>query len=238
MRLYKLNTSVHKWLSLIVGLQLLVWLGTGLYFNLMDHGKASGNEFRTHTHHQGNVADFTLIPVSKIQSGSPLEVKLIWFSHQPYYHFIFDKGQHSYQKRDSLLFDAVTGKQINLSQKQILTLAQSSYSGTGQLASAVLTQPPFADHVRQQNPMWVVAVEDENNTTIYLDSITGQILGHANDDSRLKDLMMTLHFMDYANSGGFNHWWIIAFAFATLFLSITGITWLIQQYQNGLLKLS
>lgn len=234
----KLNTSVHKWLSLIVGLQLIVWLGTGLYFNLMDHRKASGNERRVVAHQRGNVADFNLMPVSHIQSRSPLEVKLIWVLHQPYYHFIFDRGQHSYQKRDSALFDAVTGKQITLSQKQILTLAQSSYSGTGQLASAVLTQPPFSDHVRQQNPMWVVAVGDENNTTIYLDSITGQILRHANDDFRLKDLMMTLHFMDYGNSGGFNHWWIIAFAFATLLLSITGITWLIQQYQNGLLKLS
>ena len=85
--------------------------------------------------------------------------------------------------------------------------------------------------------MWQVAVEDENNTTIYLDSITGQVLRHANDDFRLKDLMMKLHFMDYGNSGGFNHWLIIAFAFATLFLSITGVTWLIQQYRSGLLKL-
>ena len=43
--------------------------------------------------------------------------------------------------------------------------------------------------------MWQVAVEDENNTTIYLDSITGQVLRHANDDFRLKDLMMKLHFL-------------------------------------------
>lgn len=238
MQLYKLNTSIHKWLSLIVGLQLLVWLGTGLYFNLMDHSKASGNEFRVHSHHAGNVSDFNLIPVSAINSDSPLQVELIWILHQPYYHFIFDKGQHSYQKRDSVLFDAVTGKPFNLTQKQILTLAQNSYSGSEQLTSLVLTQPPFSDYVGQQNPMWVATVGDENNTTIYLDSITGKILRHANDDFRLKDLMMTLHFMDYGNSGGFNHWWIIALAFATLFLSITGITWLIQQYQNGLLKLS
>ena len=238
MRLYKLNTSVHKWLSLIVGLQLLIWLGTGLYFNLMDHSKASGNEFRVHSHNVGNIADFNLIPVSEVNSDSPLEIKLIWVLDQPYYHFIFEKGQHSYQKQHSKLFDAITGKQFNLSEKQILTLARNSYSGLGQLTNPVLMQPPFSDYVRQRNPMWQVAVRDENNTTIYLDSITGQILRHANDDFRLKELMMKLHFMDYGSSGGFNHWWIIAFAFATLFLSITGITWLIQKYKNGLLKLN
>ena len=38
--------TIHKWLSLLVGLQLLIWLGTGLYFNLMDPVEASGNEYR------------------------------------------------------------------------------------------------------------------------------------------------------------------------------------------------
>jgi Na+-transporting NADH:ubiquinone oxidoreductase subunit F len=238
MRLFKLNTTLHKWLSLFVGLQLLIWLGTGLYFNLMDHSKASGNELRVHSHHEGNITDFRFIPIKDITSEAPQEVKLIWILHQPYYHFVFEKGQHSYQERHSKLFDALTGKPFNLSEEQVLTLAKNSYSGEGKLTTPVLSQPPFSDHVRQQNPMWQVVVEDENNTTIYLDSITGQVLRHANDDFRLKDLMMKLHFMDYGNSGGFNHWLIIAFAFATLFLSVTGVTWLIQQYRSGLLKLS
>jgi Na(+)-translocating NADH:ubiquinone oxidoreductase F subunit len=236
MRLFKLNTTLHKWLSLFVGLQLLIWLGTGLYFNLMDHSKASGNELRVHSHHEGNITDFRFIPIKDITSEAPQEVKLIWILHQPYYHFVFDKGQHSYQERHSKLFDALTGKPFNLSEEQVLTLAKNSYSGEGKLTTPVLSQPPFSDHVRQQNPMWQVVVEDENNTTIYLDSITGQVLRHANDDFRLKDLMMKLHFMDYGNSGGFNHWLIIAFAFSTLLLSLTGVTWLIQQYQNGFLK--
>ena len=238
MRLFKLNTAIHKWLSLVVGLQLLIWLGTGLYFNLMDHSKASGNELRVHSHHEGNVTDFSFIPIKNIASEAPQEVKLIWVLHQPYYHFVFDKGQHSYQKRHSMLFDAVTGKPFILSEEQVLTLAKNSYLGEEKLTTPVLSQPPFSDHVSQQNPMWQVVVEDENNTTIYLDSVTGQVLRHANDDFRLKALMMKLHFMDYGNSGGFNHWLIIAFAFATLFLSVTGVTWLIQQYRSGLLKLN
>ena len=83
MRLFKLNTSVHKWLSLVVGLQLLIWLGTGLYFNLMDHNKASGNELRVHSHHEGNITDFIFTPIKDITSEAPQEVKLIWILHQP-----------------------------------------------------------------------------------------------------------------------------------------------------------
>lgn len=76
--------------------------------------------------------------------------------------------------------------------------------------------------------MWQVQAQDDNNTSIYLDAVTGQVLRHANDDFRLKDLMFKLHFMDYGNTGGFNHWLIICFAIATLLLSITGVTWLVQ----------
>ena len=32
--------KIHKWLSLLVGLQLLIWIGSGLFFNLMDHDKS------------------------------------------------------------------------------------------------------------------------------------------------------------------------------------------------------
>ncbi|WP_448569099.1 PepSY domain-containing protein [Thalassotalea ganghwensis] len=236
MRLFKLNTTVHKWLSLVVGMQLLIWLVTGLYFNLMDESKASGNANRIYAEQVISNAEVELIALSDIDVDSPIEVKLIWIQAQPYYQFIFEQGEHSYQKRRSILFNAVTGQEFSLSKQQALTLAQQSYSGTGRLMTTELTQPPFADDVKQQNAMWKIDVEDENMTTIYLDSVTGQVLRHVNDDARLKDLMLKLHFMDYADSGGFNHWLIIAFAIATLLLSITGITWLIQHYRHGLLS--
>jgi len=238
MHAFKLNISIHKWLSLIVGLQLLIWLATGLYFNLMDHGKATGNALRVHMQHEGNLPNFELLAVSELESAPPLELKLVWLFQRPYYHAIYERGQHNYQLRQSALFDATTGNQHALTDKQVLTLAQGSYSGSGKVGVPVLVEPPFSDYIAQQNPMWKVDVDDEVNTTIYLDAVTGQILRHVNDDSRLKDLMMKLHFMDYGNTGGFNHWLIIAFAVATLMLSCTGIIWLVQQYKKGVLKIN
>ena len=248
MTFFKLNNLmqirvIHKWLSLFVGVQLLIWLGTGLYFNLMDHSKARGNEYRINTATQAKAADFDLFDVSllhkqQVNSEEIQQVKLIWLLNQPFYHVIYEQGAHSYEPRKSSLFNGVTGYQFTLTAELVLKLAKSSYSGSGKLATPKLLNPPFDDDVRQQNPMWQVETDDSNNTTIYLDAVTGQVVRHANDDSRLKDLMMKLHFMDYGNSGGFNHWLIIVFAIATLLLSITGVTWLIQQYKNGLLTLS
>ncbi|MDN3651848.1 2Fe-2S iron-sulfur cluster-binding protein [Thalassotalea ponticola] len=238
MSLIKSTKTVHKWLSLVVGVQLIIWLATGVYFNLSDHHKAGGHEYRAHSHSEQRLSAFELTPITAIASKQPISVKLIWVLERPYYYFVYQMGEHNYQKKHAELFDAVTGEPFSLSASQALMIAQQSYSGPGQLNQAELVQPPFDDYVAQQNPLWKVDVADDNNTTIYLDAVTGQVLRHANDDFRLNDLMLKLHFMDYGNSGGFNHWLIICFAIFTLLLSITGGIWLIQQYQNGLLKLS
>ena len=197
----QINKQLHIWLSIIVGIQLLLWLGSGLYFNLMDFKKASGNANRVYLEHLGNLADFELVPLSALTAKKPQEMKLVWLLGKPYYQLVFEKGPHSYQKTDAKLFDATSGKAHLLDKQQILKIAQSSYSGNGEFTEVTLAQPPFADYVQQQNPMWQVVVKDELNTVIYLDAVTGHIIRHANEDSRLKDLMFKLHFMDLSG-----HW--------------------------------
>ena len=46
-RLMQWVYRLHKWASLLVGLQLMIWLLTGLYFNVVDHETASGNIYRS-----------------------------------------------------------------------------------------------------------------------------------------------------------------------------------------------
>lgn len=55
----------HKWLSLLVGLQLLIWLGSGFYFNLMDHKKSSGNQYLERNIIQAKVNNLHLLDVKK-----------------------------------------------------------------------------------------------------------------------------------------------------------------------------
>ena len=35
--------TLHKWAAVLVGIQFMIWLGSGLYFNFMDHKKAAGH---------------------------------------------------------------------------------------------------------------------------------------------------------------------------------------------------
>ena len=38
--------SIHKWTSVLVGIQLLIWLLSGFYFNIMDVSKVRGDRYQ------------------------------------------------------------------------------------------------------------------------------------------------------------------------------------------------
>jgi len=238
MQMFMRNKSLHKWLSLFVGIQLLLWLGTGLYFNLMDHQKASGDEFREQVVHANDFTNGSLIELGELSEITGQKIQLLWILGKPIYQITKQASAHSYQVKDIQLVDATSGKEYQLDQSLVKRIAMASYAGDTHVNNIALLSPPIEELPREENSLWQVRLNDTNNTNVYIDPSSGRVMAHVNNDRRLRDLMFKLHFMDYWNSGGFNHWLIILFAFSTLFLSITGATWLIQLYKSGMLTIN
>ncbi|MFS1703590.1 2Fe-2S iron-sulfur cluster-binding protein [Alteromonas sp. AMM-1] len=214
----------HKWLSLLVGLQCLIWTGTGIYFNQMDSEAASGNQYRTSVSHRGNTPSSTFTSLATLPIAEPiLSAELIWISGTPLYQIKTELPLHDYVTQQHALYHAVTGLPWYIQPNDIQRIAVRSYTGPGEASAPELILPPFDFDGRQQNPLWKVSFSDEVHTNVYLNADTGRVIAHSNDHSRLKHLMLTLHFMDYTNSGGFNHPLIVAFAIATLMLAVSGL---------------
>lgn len=234
----KMNRRLHKWLSLFVAVQLLIWLATGLYFNLIDKTLESVNEQKNVISHHGHLADYSLLPLTELDHFETKHIEMVWVLGKPYYQLFSKRNFHRYQPEQSFLVSAVSGQRKLIDQAQIETMASLVYGGKGQLLFAELKSPPFEDHSKQQNPMWQASFDDSLNTVIYFDAVTGKTLRYVNDDVRFRDLMLKLHFMDYFDSGGFNHWLIIVFALASLALSLTGCIWVVSTYRKGGYRLS
>ena len=231
--------KLHKWLSLLVGLQLLIWLSTGLYFNLMDHQKAAGNEFR----HRPAIAQVDLnrlVEPKLVLSQSKLAVSLKQISllDHPYYLLTHDKGLYSHFKNDYSLVDAYSGISVVIDEEMAKKIALSSYKGKGIIESAIRLSPPYEDIPREQNAVWQISYADEVNTSVYVDTGSGRIVKHSNDDKRFADIFFMLHFMDYGSEGSFNNVQIILFAIFTLFFALTGLIWTIELGFNGQYKIS
>jgi len=234
---------LHRWLSLLVFIQLLLWLSTGLYFNLMDHKKASGNQYRQSISQTTKQFDFsTLKPLNQVLAQLKQEdkveqvekIELISRLNKPYYLLTLQQGLYAHFPRSQQLVSAESGAIIHPDNKLVEQLAQRSYSGKSKVSFSSKLSPPIIELPKQQNPLWKINFNDDLNTSVYIDSQNASIIAHVDDDKRLADLMFTLHFMDYSifndltgsKTGGFNNMLIIFFALLTLLFALTGVYWL------------
>ena len=211
----------HKWLALLVGIQLLVWLVTGFYFNSLMNS-ANNVPTRLPVQHEGYLPGRELYPPQAIDAPPPVTVSIIWVLGAPYYQFEYNQPLHPYFTRQRRLFDATTGLPWQISVEQVASIARKAYKGSARASDPVLLRPPIDDLPRQQNPLWQVRFADEFNTAVYFDALSGHVIRHTNDRQRFDDLMFTLHFMDYTSTGFFNHPLIVIFAIATCLLALSG----------------
>jgi hypothetical protein len=243
----KLSTvkKLHKWLSLLVFIQLFIWLGTGLFFNLMGHDKARGNQNKSAITLQ-EVEHNRLINLDRIMknfSKPVTEIALIQRLGKPYYLLTHEEGLYSHFKSDYSLVDAYVGEELIIDGGVASKLAQSSYKGKGDISGVVKIKPPITDMLKERNIAWQVNFSDALNTSVYIDASSGRLIGHSNDDKRFVDLFFMLHFMDYpflgqGSVGGFNNGQITFFALLTLVFCLTGFIWVIELLRKGRYKFS
>ncbi len=227
----------HKWVSLVIVLQLLIWLGSGLYFNLMDHHAAGGHTYRAH-HSSAVSSDSQFIPVSQLPVEGPVkQIKIIYLQQNPYYQVTSALPRYANWQGQHALFDAVSGKPFHIDKDVARSLALASYNGPGEVTSIKQLTPPLDDLPKERNPVWQINFDDDINTSVYLREQTGQLVAHVDDHRRLRDLAFMLHFMDYANEGSFNNIQIILFALMTVWLALTGFIWTLNLIKEGQLSL-
>jgi len=242
--LIKLSTikMLHKWLSLLVFIQLFIWLGSGLFFNLMDHDKARGNQYRQAIP-TSEIDGLLLVNTSEViaqSSKAIISIDLVQRLSQPYYLVSHEKGLYKHFYSDNSLIDAYTGQAKQVDSVMAQTIAKASYSGLAKVTSVNLMQPPIVDLLKEKNTLWQVNFADEVNTSVYINADSARLIAHSNDDRRFVDFFFMLHFMDYAllnDDSGFNNWQIIFFALITLLFCLTGMIWTIELAVKGRYKL-
>jgi Na+-transporting NADH:ubiquinone oxidoreductase subunit F len=227
--------KIHKWASVLVGIQLLLWLISGLYFNVMDHTKAAG---RANLNAQSNKINYDksrLIEPKLVLKGfePAVSLELITLLRQPYYLLTHQKGLYRHFKNTYTLVNAYSGKQVVIDNDFATRLAQSSFTGTAAINSVQLLSPPIKELPKQKNSLWQVNFANEVNTNAYIEAGSGRLIGHVDDAKRLADLFFMIHFIDYGSAGHFNSIQIMLFSFITLWLVLTGVAWTIQLLIRG-----
>jgi len=240
--------TVHKWTSVLVGIQFLLWLISGFYFNIMDTSVVGGNQYRNsatqlNSHfvlkqNSAFIEPEIILNQFKAKNLNTQAIKVVSLLGQPFYLVTHKKGLRRYFPSQYSLVDVYTGKIKKLNSELVKNIALTSYNGPGKVVSSVKLTPPINDLLREQNPVWQVNFSDSVETSVYIDAGTGAIVSHVDDDKRFADFFWMIHFMDYGKQGGFNSWHLILFALVTLLLCLSGLFWTIDKALAGQYRIS
>ncbi len=194
MKLSRLSRSLHKWLALFLGLQLLVWAVTGFYMVAIDldfiHGDSLVRNLRTPIDRSTSV-----VSVSELTSRYP-QITLVSLHSLP---VLSSPVYELTAAGRRVLVDAANGQQLSpLDAGMIRELARSYYAGSGQLSGVLLLEHEVPMEVRgRAAPLWRADFDDWPQTTLYLQPDTGALVARRHRLWRLYDFLWMLHIMDY-----------------------------------------
>lgn len=210
--------KIHKWIGLLIGLQLVLWMCSGLVMSLLDAERVKGSEFRAplsakkpwpeNALSADRVLATTAAPVFAISTG--------WLLDQPVYRLAGETGVK--------MVNALNGNGVEISADLAQRLAVSSYTGPGRPGRAELVEPSLETRAHK-GKVWRVDFADAEDTSVYL-SQQGDVLEHRNQTWRLFDFFWMLHIMDYYERKDFNNVLVVSTAVGGLWLALTG-TWLL-----------
>jgi uncharacterized iron-regulated membrane protein len=179
----------HRVLALIVGVQALLWMASGLYMTAISIDVIHGDHL-AHTHRPALAAVGPLKAPAAVGIAHAEALRLKQWQGRPVYEV--GKGPQA------RIIDARTGAVLSpLTRATAQSIAQALYQGDGAVESVRwLTAAPQEVGTRPV-PMWQVRFADGVATTLYISPFTGERLATRHTLWRAFDVMWMLHIMDY-----------------------------------------
>jgi Na+-transporting NADH:ubiquinone oxidoreductase subunit F len=218
--------KLHKWLGLVIGLQVVLWAVSGVMFAWLDHDAIdAAGSVRTV---EPAVLSSTIVktdPATLLGDYPPQELYDVRAT------LLADRWVWRVELRDRVELRTVEdGARVNVDEPWLRSLALERYAGDGRLIAATLqTEPDIAS--RASGPVWQAQFDDPERTALYFAADDGRFIAARTATWRLYDFFWMLHTMDYIGRDNFNNPLIITIGMATLWLSISGMLLLIRSFR-------
>jgi hypothetical protein len=217
-RLHQLASRTHKWLAIIIGIQLLLWFASGTVMSWLPIDKVHGDHLVDRTTVASIPVGATLASPTALMSSAGAPVTSLtyrMFLGRPVAELTTPKGVR--------LADATTGAMLpSATAAQAMAVARTAWRGEGRPVARVERIERVAPEYRGALPAWRVTFADRDDTRVFVAADTGRITGVRTGTWRLYDFFWGLHIMDWKNHEDFNTPWLLAFAMGGVVLWIGG----------------
>jgi PepSY-associated TM region len=216
-------SQIHFWLSVIVGLQVLIWIGTGAFFALNPIDQVRGAHLRQD---QAPAAiDFRAVAITPEQAAgmfglSAADIRLRMVAGRAAY-LVSDGNQ------PLGLVDAATGQaRPAITQEEARAVALGAWAGQGALNGvAYFAEGP--PEYRREGAVWAARFDAPGAPVFYIEAATGEVRAVRTSQWRWFDLMWGFHIMDWDGREDINNAVLIMFSLIALAFSVSGLalTW-------------
>jgi uncharacterized iron-regulated membrane protein len=201
----RLSRLAHKWLALVVGIQLLLWAASGFYMVVIDldfiHGDPLVRNLQPALDLSRQFASFDSLRRGR-SDVSAIRLRALSDDGSAVYEIVTTAGIE--------LVDARTGYKMSpLPEARVIELARADYAGSGDAVQATLIVHEAARPIEVQSqalPLWRVDFDDWLESSLYLHPDTGRLVTRRHRFWRWFDFLWSLHIMDYRERTDVNNW--------------------------------
>lgn len=220
----------HKWLSLVVGVQAVLWVLGGLYMVAVPLTKVHGD----------HLASAERAPLAA--SATRLDPAALAARHPGMTGFTYKMlgGREVVEVRQGKqapLLDAASGAPLGrLDRAQVEALARAAYTGDGRIRAVEWLDRTPPEAGSRPAPLWAVHFDDALATTLYYSPVSGELLTRRSALWRWFDFAWMLHIMDYEEREDINNGLLQASSLLAFVLSASGawllVLWLRRRFRR------
>lgn len=217
MKVLRYSTQIHKWIGLVVGVQVLFWVAGGVVMTAIPIETVRSE-------HRLKPASLVALPVAQVlpladvvqTTGiAPARAELKGTQRGPAWVLTPSGGE-------AVTLNAATGRPFAaMDANEVSALAMAAYRGTAAAQTPILLDQAPKETGRD-GPIWRVDFKDAERTTFYLSPQTGEVVTRRSAVWRFYDFFWRLHILDFKNGDNFNHPLLVGLTVLTLSIVVTG----------------
>ncbi len=217
MSLARLASFVHKWLALLVGVQIVFWVVSGLFFTLIPIQQIRSENLIRPAQAQ-TIDTATLASLASLRGDQNALPTKLTIENRPIGQVVVAE----FGDQSPILFDADTLQRVSpFNAEQASAVARAHVTLVSEPTDVTLVTRESAEY-RGALPAWRVQFPD-GGLSVYVAQNTGAVTARRSDLWRVYDTLWALHIMDWQNHEDFNHPLIIIVTVITLLSVIAGI---------------
>lgn len=218
MKLAMAASWLHKWLALIIGVQVLFWVASGLFFAVVPI-ETVRSEHRIAQHEHAALDPSTLRAPAEIAALLPAAPQRLSYERDALGRAVavaeFGEGR-------SALIDLEAGRLLSpLGEDAAVEIARGYIADAPAVREARLVSEGTPEY-RGALPAWRIALVDDEGLAVYVAADTGRVTARRSDVWRFYDALWALHIMDWRDHENFNTYWLAIASVLTLIVVIAG----------------